>query len=341
MPKLKGEPQTRKRVRYMMMGNALLAGEHAPVYVHPKQRLKDPPKGGSAVANMGSLFDIGVGAGELGVNLLFRPTRTYDKVKRNFNKRVDSAVHDYKYENHITSPIYQGITEDEILERHKRERDIRKGSVDEDRRRHEVLERDRLKNKEKWGEYNESTKYKPQEWDVNFAPTGKKIGFDQGIRTNYRPLPKFLTPFKSQNEGFVGKKPTKNDTSDWQPYPKPKISILSIGSFGKHSKNYNPVKKVSYPDFKTSNKSVVRNNLIRDDYDNDYKYHDKSLDFNIPLKIKSTPIKPKSPPSRKISGSQYMSKSDLDRVEKQLGLTPSQKEKKRKYYQKKSKKGGL
>lgn len=65
-----GNPRYRKRVRYMTMGNAILGGEHAPVYVEPKQALKRAPTGGSGVANFRELFSLGGKAVDYGVDVI-------------------------------------------------------------------------------------------------------------------------------------------------------------------------------------------------------------------------------------------------------------------------------
>jgi len=59
MAKRRGE-KAQKRVRYMMMGNAILAGEHAPVHITAKTRFKNAPKS-DAIANWNDLDELFTG----------------------------------------------------------------------------------------------------------------------------------------------------------------------------------------------------------------------------------------------------------------------------------------
>jgi hypothetical protein len=112
MAKQKGEPRTRTRVRYMQEGNAILGGEHAPVYVHPKQRLKNAPTGEGAVANVGSLFDIGAGAVHLGLSAVFTPRKVVGAVKRGWERDVEKEKHRIKYDSAV-SPVFEGMIKKE------------------------------------------------------------------------------------------------------------------------------------------------------------------------------------------------------------------------------------
>lgn len=112
MAKIRGEPRTRKRERYSMLGNLITGGEHAPVYVHPKQRLKNAPTGEGAVANVGSLFDIGAGAVHLGLSAVFTPRKVVGAVKRGFERDVEKEKHRIKYDSAI-SPVFEGMIKKE------------------------------------------------------------------------------------------------------------------------------------------------------------------------------------------------------------------------------------
>jgi len=217
----------KKRVRYMMMGGALLAGEHAPIYIHPKTRLKAPPKGGSAVANAGSLFDIGEGAVSLGLNVMFAPDRTATRVRRGFEREYDRAKKETR--QGILEPVFFGITEDEITKKHARERAYRHEKMIHDPNYENIMKRER--------------KYNPQDIQPNYIPTGRREPKgDQDIRTSYeikKRVSNLVPDLKPSNNFFKEKGVTKSSFPDFD-----NINLT-------HS-----VKKSSYPKLSTGSTGI-------------------------------------------------------------------------------------